>query len=273
MAKPPEQPQSDPQTDALFREVDEDLRHEALHKFWKRYGVLIVAAALLVVVAVAAGQGWKAWQASQRAEEAAVYEEAKAALDAGETDKALSILATLSADADSGFAPVAALSRAEALVKAGRTEEAIAVWRDLADTGTADPLFRDAARVLAGLHGLDILPPAEVDALVAPVRDGTGPWQAMGAELSALAALADGRTEDAVYQLQVLTNDPQAPGGVRGRAAELLAAMGEPTDMPAPPGAETPAETGTPESTGAPAESAPAENAPTGTGTEGNGNG
>ena len=42
----------------IIREVDEELRRERIEKLWQRYGVYIVAAAFLIVLAVA---GWRAW--------------------------------------------------------------------------------------------------------------------------------------------------------------------------------------------------------------------
>ncbi|NLH80721.1 MAG: tetratricopeptide repeat protein, partial [Phyllobacteriaceae bacterium] len=42
----------------IFNEIDEELRQEKLKKFWDRWGVAILAAAVAVVLAVA---GWRVW--------------------------------------------------------------------------------------------------------------------------------------------------------------------------------------------------------------------
>ena len=44
--------------ESLFREVDEEVRREQA-KLWDRYGTLLVAVSLLVIIGVA---GWKGWQ-------------------------------------------------------------------------------------------------------------------------------------------------------------------------------------------------------------------
>ena len=45
--------------EAFIREVDEDLRHDRLTAFWRRYGTLVIAAAVAVVVATAGWSGWR----------------------------------------------------------------------------------------------------------------------------------------------------------------------------------------------------------------------
>ena len=42
----------------IFDEVEEELREERMQEFLKKYGILLIAACLLVVGSVA---GWKAW--------------------------------------------------------------------------------------------------------------------------------------------------------------------------------------------------------------------
>ena len=65
--------QTDPLQDALFREVEEDLRHKRLEELWKKHGGLVVAGALALVLAVGGGQGWNAWKAKQRAADSLRY--------------------------------------------------------------------------------------------------------------------------------------------------------------------------------------------------------
>jgi hypothetical protein len=43
----------------IFSEVDEEVRRERLKKLWERYGGLLIAACVLVVVAVG---GWRTYE-------------------------------------------------------------------------------------------------------------------------------------------------------------------------------------------------------------------
>jgi hypothetical protein len=228
VAQPPTE--INPQEEALFREVDEDLRHEKMVAFWKRFGGLIVGAAVVVVAVVAGAQGWKAYEASEREASAARYEAATGLLAAGTTDEALERLAEVAKDGGSGYAPLAALRRAATLIEVGKTEEAVTAYKLLANDGAVDPAFRDAGRILAVMRGMDILDPAEVDALLGDLRAGTGPWRALAEELAAVSALKRGDRDGAVEMLRGLANDPQAPGNSRQRAVRLLSALGEGLD-------------------------------------------
>ena len=47
----------------ILREVDEELRRERYQKLWERYGIYVVGAALVLVLAVA---GWRGWNGTTR---------------------------------------------------------------------------------------------------------------------------------------------------------------------------------------------------------------
>jgi hypothetical protein len=64
MAKAPNTPTEviDDGKDAIFREVDEELRREQLAKIWQQYGTYILGVASLIIVGVG---GWK-WLEARR---------------------------------------------------------------------------------------------------------------------------------------------------------------------------------------------------------------
>ena len=59
--------------ESLFREVDEEVRREQVKKLWNRYGTLLVAVSLAVIVGVAGWKGWQYWQLSRSQAAAKVY--------------------------------------------------------------------------------------------------------------------------------------------------------------------------------------------------------
>lgn len=216
----------DPQQEALFREVDEDLREEQMHRLWKKYGGALIAVAVLIVVVVAGSQGWKAWQASQRQDEARAYEQAIAAVAAGNADQGASQFAALAADGSTGHAALARLRQASVLLEQGKADEALEVFRVLAQDGRADAALRDVARVLYGLHGLDRLEPGAVQAMVAPLDAPDGAFRFSAREVKALLALRQGQDAQARELFAGLAADTQAPRGVRTRAQDMLDLLG-----------------------------------------------
>ena len=110
--------------------------------------------------------------------------------------------------------------KAESGDKAG----AVADWDAIARDGGTDPLYRDLATVLWGLHAVDGGDAAAIEARLAPLADG--PWRASVQEVRALAALQRQDTAAARQMLSGLSTDVMAPQGVRDRAGRLLAGLG-----------------------------------------------
>lgn len=216
----------DPTQEALFREVDEDLRHEQMTRLWKAYGSWLIAAAILVVAIVAGYQGWQVWQREARVSEARAFEQAIAG--AGDQPlQAAEALAAMAAGADTGYASVARLDRVSLLLREGRRAEAIEALQALAGDGAADPVMRDLARVLWGLTALeDGTDAAAVTSIVAPLAAPGNAFQASAMEVQALAALRGGDEAEARRLFRDLSDLPTAPVGVQDRAAEMLAALG-----------------------------------------------
>lgn len=225
--------------DALFREVDEDLRHEQMTRLWKKYGGVVVAAALAIVLSVAGYQGWQAWQASVREDAAARYQAAVQAVQAGQAEAALDQLAALASDGGTGYAAVAGLRRGALLAEQGDTQAAIEAFQAVAADASFDSAFRDLATVLAVLHrmegGAD-----NPDALIAELQPLMGDTQAFrfsAQELTALLTLRQGDEAGARALYAELAQDTTAPQGVRTRARQMTEALGgAPEAVPATEG-------------------------------------
>jgi hypothetical protein len=49
----------------IFREVDEEIRHERYKRLWDRFGPYLIGLAVLIVVATAAYRGWVYWRETE----------------------------------------------------------------------------------------------------------------------------------------------------------------------------------------------------------------
>lgn len=214
----------------IFDEVEEDLRAERAVQFWKRYGTLVIGAALLVVLGVGAWQGWEWHRQRQAAAAATAY--LAAGRDAGaqgaDLKAAAERFAGIAREAPGGYHVLAALRAAALKAETGERDAALALWDGIARDSAADPLYRDLATVLFVLHSLDS-PSADLARLaerVAPLTDPANPWQASAREVAALVALKRGEREEARRLLQALAQDVTAPQGIRGRAGRIAAELG-----------------------------------------------
>lgn len=215
----------DAATDLLIKEVDEELRQEQLETLWKRYGSLMIGAAVAVVLAVAGTQGWTTWQANQRQESGAKFTEASQLLQQGATDKAAEALTKLTAEGTAGYRVLAELQLGDVKQQAGDLAGAAAIYEKVA-AGNADAVYRDLATLKAAYLKLDIGDAAQVEKMVERLAVESSAWRHSAREVQALAALKRGESDKAAELFRKIADDPASPQGVRARAAEMLAAVG-----------------------------------------------
>ena len=214
----------------IFREVDEDIRHERYQKLWRRYRWWIIGSVLALIVAVAAYVIIQERNESIRREEGIKFAAALAELEAGRPTSAAVAFNELADDTASGYLALARLRAADALVQGGDVSGAVALYDELSGDSRADLLYRELAVLLAAERELDRASPEEVMQRLAPLVNGSGPWRPMAAELTGLAQMRAGRGDAAREIFTALRDDPSAPNGVRSRAQELLASLGGPLE-------------------------------------------
>ena len=218
----------------IFDEVDEELRAERAQQLLKKYGGVIVAAAVAIVGAAAGWQAWR-WYEARQDQAAAVQFLTAANLTettaAGSSSAAgrtagIAAFAQLAAAGPQGYATLSRLREAALKADAGDLAGAAALWDAVAGDSSADPLLRDLASLLWAQHMMDTGDPALIEARLKALAGPGKPWRALADEQLALLDLRQGRTDQAKTTLRRLTQDASAPNGVRGRAAALLSRLG-----------------------------------------------
>jgi len=214
----------------IFDEVSEDLRTERALRLARRYGALLLAACVLIVLGVAAQQYWT-WHQDQAAQKAAgQYLAITGPLDAGAPPtgdaaaRDAKALTDFAAHAPAGYASLARLRAAAFDESAGQPAAANAIWAELARSD-ADPLVADLARLLWAQHNIGTAPDEDVHDELEPLLKSGNPFEALAHETQALLDLHAGKTAIAKAELTTLLADPAAPAGLRNRAQGLLAQL------------------------------------------------
>jgi hypothetical protein len=217
----------------IFDEVDEELRAERAQQLLKRYGGVIVAAALLIVGAAAGWQGWRWYEARQDQAAAAEYLTAMNLADAtaagtseASRSAAIAVFDGLTTAAPEGYRTLARLREAALKADAGDLAGAAALWDQVAADGSADPLLRDLASLLWAEHLIDRGDPSLLEARLKALAAPDNPWHALAEEQLALLDMRQGKADQAKVTLRRLAQDTTAPSGVRGRASGLLNRLG-----------------------------------------------
>lgn len=219
----------------IFKEIDEELRRDRLEQLWRRHGRLIIAMAAAAVVATAGYAGWQKYSQNRITALSDRYAAAVAAVDPAQGDPAQGD-PTLGdpAGAQAGFAALAAdgagysgLAQLEAAALAAKQDPdaAAKLYDALAADANVSQELRDLAHLLKVMQLVDRGDPAALSAELAPLSADDNPWRFTARELDALIALRTGDQARATELLTKLSDDAMAPGPIRARAAELLAAL------------------------------------------------
>lgn len=214
-------------TDHFIDEVEEELKRERHLALWQKYGRLMVAGALAVVIGVAATVGWRHYQQNRRTEAGLTYTAAVEAAASGRGDEALAAFGKLSGDAPAGFAELARLQQAAQLARQGNEAGAAAVYDAMAKDSSVSEPFRNLALLLHGLATLDRADPAALTERLKPLVAPTSAWRYSAQELTALLARRRGDEKAAREIFKRLADDATTPPSVRARAAEFLALGGK----------------------------------------------
>ena len=213
-------------SDEFIREVDEELQRDRLAALWKAYGAYAIGAAVIIVAATAAQVGWTAWQESEMQAQGAAFDAARGQLASGKLDAAADAYTDIAGEHGGGPAAVARLRAAFALQREGDIEGAGEALAGLAASSDADPILRELAELQALAIRIDDDDPASLIDALEPLSAADKPWRHTARELRAAAALRAGDEDLAAELLTSLTEDATTPQSLRGRAAELLAAIG-----------------------------------------------
>lgn len=212
----------------IFKEVDEDVRKERYLKLWRSYGRHGIALAIAIVLAVAGVSAWREYQRVSLESEGEAFAIAEATAAAGRHADAALAFAEVAVDADGGYRALARLRQGAELVAAGEVESAIAVYDLVAADTSVAPSLRDLASLLAVMHlmNTDASDPADMATRLEPLTADNGAWRYSARELEAVLKLKANDLTAALAVFAALKDDVEAPAALRGRAAELFAALG-----------------------------------------------
>ena len=205
--------------ESLFREVDEEVRQDQFKKLWTQYGSYFTALALAIILGVAGFKGWQYWQLTQSETAARVFADGVKKLEEGKTADAEAAFAAIG---HSGYAKLAELRRAAALVGAGKTDEAVTIYDKVANDQSNAQSLRDLARLRAGYALTDKLAPAELISRLGSFDNDTSPWRGLAREIFALAAYRTGDYTMADRYLNAIVADQGVALELRQRAQMLL---------------------------------------------------
>ena len=213
-------------SESFIREVDENLRRSQAETFFRRWGKLLVAGAILALVAVAALIWWR----SQQAEKTAAQSEELAAviqdMTAGKTRDIDTRLAAISAQDSGGYGGLAQMTGAAWALQNGERAKALATYSAVAADKGQPEEFRNVALLRQTALEFDAIKPDQVIARLQPLVTPGSPWFGTAAEMTAMAMLKQNRRSEAGQLFGKIAADKDVPGSLRARAVQIAGTLG-----------------------------------------------
>jgi hypothetical protein len=229
----------------IFREVEEEVRRERFEQIWKQYGDYIIAGVALIIIAIAGYELWQRYETNQRMRASETFFAAQQLAESGDFTKATPAFAVLAKSAPNGYAEMARLSQAGALLVAGQHIEAVAIYKSVAadDSGP----IGSVALLRAGWAIADSTPRSDLETLLAPLTDPTSPWRHSANEILAYADFHAGQIKKAQAEFQAIADDKDASETMRRRVGAMatflkggIGNFGTVPETPAAPPSATP---------------------------------
>ncbi len=115
--------------ETFYREVDEELRKDQLSGLWKRYGLLAIGAAVLLIAGLGGFLWWQNQQAAKAGERGEALVAAFDDVQAGKAKAAAPRLDPIAAEGGPGYRAAALLTKADIALQEGNAQAPAATFK------------------------------------------------------------------------------------------------------------------------------------------------
>ena len=208
--------------DSFIREVEEELRTERLQNFWSKYGKLIIAGAVAVVIGVAGYRYYEYSSAQSAARNGDAFMEAVRLSTDGKTDEAITAFSKIETEGSEAYQVIAKMRVAVELHKKGDSAKAVETFDAVIADTAADENFRSLSRIRAAMILVDTGSVADVESRVSPLMGPGSAYLPSAREALGLAHYKAGDLEKSFEQFEELAKDTDTPSNMRQRVTVML---------------------------------------------------
>jgi hypothetical protein len=216
----------DSSQETFIREVDEELQRDQLLHFWQRYGRLLIAGVLGLLIALGGYLFWQDRQAKAAGVDGEAFDKALQLAqnkDVAGADKALDALKTTS---NPGYRANALLTKAALAIGKNDIKTAATLFGQVAaDESIAKP-WRDLALVRQSAVEFDTAKPELIIARLSPLAVKGNPWHGSAGEMVAVSYLKQNKRDMAKTVFAAMAKDETIPETIRSRAVQIAGVLG-----------------------------------------------
>lgn len=210
-------------SEALIREIDEEIRRERLTRLWNEYGMLFLGGLAAIVLLVGGWQWYTAYQLDRVQTAGSQFQEAVQLLDGDKKKDGLAALEQIAKEGTPAYVLLAKLRLAAAHREADETDKAMALYQAIADDSAADRILSSFASLQLASLKVDHGTWTEVQNRLNELSDDSSPWRHTARELLGLAAFRHKKWDEARQAYTSLMSDPTVSQTIRQRAQTALA--------------------------------------------------
>lgn len=205
--------------ESFIDEVTEEVRRDRLFAIFRKYGWIGV----MIVLGVVGGTGYVEWSKARDAARAQAFGDAVLeALDVGGADERRAAMAAVPSDG----AQKAVLDLLLSSDPAENRAETLAALDTLAADAAQPQIYRDLAVLRRSIILGTDSPIADRRAALDPIAAPGRAFRPLALEQLAYLLIEEGKTDEAIAALRSLTQEQEAPEGLRRRAGQVIIALG-----------------------------------------------
>lgn len=222
--QPPAKPSAE--DEVIIREIDEAVRQDDATQFMKKYGVGIASVLSVVLIGLA---GYLLWDSQVEAGLETDSEKLVGVLDYQQADDWASVKERSTELLDNetpGIRTSARFMQAGAALELGETDRAVELYAQIAADADAPPALRDFARVREVASNFDDREPADIIAKLKDIAVPGNAYFGSAGELVAIAHLEAGDRKQAGALFATIAKEEDLPETLRSRARQMAGLLG-----------------------------------------------
>ena len=222
--------------DSFIKEVDDDLRTDQFKSLWERYGIILAAVAIAIILATAGFEGWKWWRGAQASKSGDLFLAALTQANDKKPDEALKSLDELEKSGFGSYPVLARMRAATVLAAKGDAKGAVAAFDAVAADAAVDKSIRDMATLRAALMLVDTGTYEDVAKRAEALTADGNAMRHSAREALGLSAWKSDKFSQAQGFFQSITDDKDAPRNIAERADLMLSVITASGKVPAKTG-------------------------------------
>ncbi|TRD12632.1 tetratricopeptide repeat protein [Erythrobacter insulae] len=209
-----------------MREIDEAVRQDDATQFFQKYGVMLGSALALVLAAFGGYLLWDNYREGQLEQQSETLVKALDQSEAGDFSASSETADALLDSENDGARTAARFIQAAAALEQGDTAKAVELFGMIAADENAPPALRDLALLREVSTNFDDRDPADVIAKLKGLAVPGNAFFGSAGELTAIAHLEAGNRDAAGALFGEIAKDEEQPETLRSRARQMAGLLG-----------------------------------------------